>query len=326
VATTDHLAGMAIDTGKTIWKTPLHESRRDRQPARYEFKKCESGVAVFDVHSGLMFVDERTGSVAWRYHPRGRIQSHWGVSSERIALQTLRPDMTCLIAASRQRNVIEFPGLPQAWRAPPVIDLHSARTTPLYGLTGSGDIVLISDTRRIESYSTETALVSWSFSGGLSYAYVDPVLWRHGERLFVTMDGTTLSEIDTRTGSPLWASGIAESPLVDPSRQVTTNGEAAFAASRGLLRAVSLQDGTQLWRRFIGEDQDQWQVAVCGGNVAAWPVSNPKAITWCNVSNGQPLQKSKLPDQTRRVKVEPTETGCLVISDSGIRALRSMNQ
>ena len=246
--------------------------------------------------------------------PRGRLQPTWSCGTKQIVLQTLQPASTWLVDIAADRRIIEIPGLAEPWRVAPVVDEFNR-------------VTLATDTRRIECHVEHATSPLWTFRGGMSFAHVDPVPWTTHQHLLLTVDGTTLVEINRDTGRVVWSAGLCDLPLIDPARQVIATDDSALAASHDLLRCVSLKNGERRWEQFLGAGGEQWQVAVCGPLIAAWPMpsrdSSAMSVVWCDADSGQIVQRLNLPLGTKSVSVVGDERGASVLTDLNVIALRS---
>ena len=341
LATDTNLTAISLETGRDIWSTPLTKpvesvgrlvmgeggpaqvAERTARPSKpvSTVKICirDDAVFTFDSRTGAAAVDGRTGQVLWSFSPpRGKLQQQWSCGSRRIALQTVQPAITWSIDIATGR-VSERPGATEPWLQGPVVDDDDA-------------MVFVSADRRIESRSNANGRSLWRYRGGMSFAHVDPVLWSDGSQLLLSIDGTTLASVNRTTGTPNWSTGLADRPLKTPASQVITHGDAAFAASHGLLRRISLKYGDCQWERFLGTATDQWRVCACGELIAAWPVeskteinsSGPRQIVvWCDARTGRIIQRMSIANEERMINVTGDERGCLVQTDRSLIAFRA---
>ena len=159
----------------------------------------------------------------------------------------------------------------------------------------------------------------------MSFAHLDPIPWSLRQHLLLTIDGTTLTEIHRDTGRVVWSAGLCDLPLIDPARQMIATNDAAFVASRGMLRSVSLANGERRWEQFLGQGGDQWRVAACGPLIAAWPMDSrdttPASVVWCDANSGQIVERLGLPPRTKSLSVIGDEQGALVLTDTNVVAL-----
>lgn len=314
VATDDQLSALTLEEGRFLWSVPLVREALVRIQTGAQLLTRDHWVITFDLQTGLRLIDSRTGEIAWTFVPRGRLQPKWSCGTKQIVVQTLQPAMTWLVEIAAERRVTEMPGLTEPWRSAPAVD-------------ESGRVTLVTDTRRIECHVAQSASRLWTYRGGMSFAHVDPVPWTTRQHLLLTVDGTTLIDINRDTGRVIWSAGLCDLPLIDPARQVIATNEVAFAASRGVLRSVSLTNGERRWERFLGQGGEQWQVAKCGPLIAAWPMdsrgSAPASVVWCDANSGQIVERLGLPTKTRSVSVIGDERGAVVLTDANVIALHS---
>ena len=314
VATDDHLSALTLEEGRSLWSTAIFRKALVRIQTDVRLLTRDQRVITFDQQTGLQLIDSRSGEIVWTFVPRGRLQPKWCCDANQIVVQTLKPDSTWSVKIAANGSVIKMPGLTEPWRAAPVVD-------------ESGRVTLVTDTRRIECHIAHGASPLWTFRGGMSFAHSEPVTWNSNQHLLLTVDGTTLTEINRETGHVTWSAGLCDLPLVEPEQQVITSNESAFVASRGLLRCISLKNGERRWEQFLGPGDAQWRVSMCGPLIAAWPMpsgaSSTMAVVWCQADSGQVVQRLNLPLETKSISVVGDERGALVLTDSNVIALRT---
>lgn len=339
LAINDQLIALAVESGRPLWTTSLtllgEESERRTIPVvpatpntleaqDSSLQACFRGhwAFIFDPQSGVTAIDARTGDLAWTFQPpRGKLQSHWACNERHIAIQTLQPATTWLIDVAAKCQATDRPGSVEPWLQGPVFADDNA-------------LIELSADRRIESRSLLNGQRRWRFMGGMSFAHVDPVVWSAGSALMTTVDGTTLVRIDPLTGMASWTAGVADVPLMAPARQVISTGDAAYVASQGLLRQISLKTGECTWQRYLGTIADQWRLAICGDLVAAWPVESGiqgkpprpgtrQSIVWCDRHSGHLVQTTAFAPGERVLNLTADELGGLVQTDQNLIAFRN---
>ena len=315
VASGHELSGLTLEEGTPLWHVVFSSEMPDtKSPAEVQCYYHAPWILSYSRHAGVQRINSRTGEIVWKYAWPGRLQGEWPCGPHRLGLQTLHPDRTLMLDIAAGSPVIELPGVSEAWRSPPVMDRL-------------GRVVLVTNTRRVECYQGTNSKPRWIFSGGMSFAHLDPVIGLQGDRLLLTVDGTTLIEIDAENGTPKWSSGLVDLPLVDPPRQFSVRENSLFVAGRGMLRCVSLSDGQRLWETFLGRTEEQWRTVACGPLIAAWPLSprksQPVSIVWCDARTGQIVQRTALPLEADFVDVIRDEHGVIVCTDRSVAALIS---
>jgi outer membrane protein assembly factor BamB len=328
VATENELLALSLESGRELWMTPLAANRQSTPeqlgvtPTTTRIRCRDGVVIVFNPRTGLSFFDGRTGEkTASFYPPRGKLMPQWIVGESRIALQTQSPTVTWFVDAAGIGKVANSPSLGEPW-------LHGTVDGP------AGTMTTVNGDFRVACYSVFTGRTRWDYQGGLSYAHAHPVLWQSGKQMLLTVDGTTLVGLSGANGQAEWSAGIADRPLVNPAQQVVAQGGAAFAASHGLLRRVSLMTGECEWERYLGSAAEQWRVTPSRALLAAWPIGNPpgastpnpQAIVWCDLTTGQILQRMFV-DQAETVDtVHCDPLGWLILTDRRVLALTSAQQ
>jgi outer membrane protein assembly factor BamB/tetratricopeptide (TPR) repeat protein len=344
LATANQLAAVSLETGEELWVAPLATPSDpvgnlrligdgddwsgipldDRSTnAVVPVQVCLRGrwLLKFDPRMGVVAVDVHAGKVAWKFHPpHGTLQRHWACGTDRIALQTLQPATTWLLDIAPDRRVRKGPVATSPWSQAPLID-------------GDESWVTINQDRQIQGHSPKTGRRLWVYQGGVSYAYVDPVLWTSGPRLLMTIDGTSLTSVNRATGQAEWTAGISDRPMEFPARQVIATSDAAFAASQGLLRRISLKNGERQWERYLGSTADQWQVTATGKLVAAWPIvpptetdsarQTPTFVAWCDAASGRIVQTMTITSDEHPRNVSSDDQGWLVRTSRRIVAFSS---
>ena len=358
IAADDELSALTLESGRLLWSvalrsaepakskhlsanSPLAPALRGEGPgvrsssigskSHAQLQSRDHWVIEFEPQSGVRLIDARTGETAWSFHPPGQLESNWTCGAKQIALQTIQPATTWLLEIGAERRVAELTGHSEPWRRPPVID-------------DDGRVTVVTDTRRVECLAAQVVSPAWTFRGGMSFAHTDPVAWNSQQHLLLTIDGTTLTDIHRETGRALWSAGLTDWPLIDPVHQVVANDTTVFVASRGCVRAISLNNGQRLWERFVGDETSsaefanessnhgQWNVAACGSVVAAWPMtptgSTPqsgsavRSIWFCAADSGRIVQRCQLPANAKTASVTGDPSGTLIVTDRAIIAFR----
>ena len=358
IAADDELSALTLESGRLLWSvalrsggpakskhlsanSPLAPALRGEGPGVrgssigpkpfVQLQTRDHWVIEFEPQSGVRLIDARTGETAWSFQPPGQLERNWSCSAKQIALQTIQPATTWLLEIGAERRVAELTGHSEPWRRLPVID-------------DAGRVTVVTDTRRVECLAPQVASPAWTFRGGMSSAHTDPVAWTSHQHLLLTIDGTTLTDIHRETGRVLWSAGLTDWPLIDPVHQVVANDTTVFVASRGCVRAISLNNGQRLWEQFVGDETSaaefanessnhgQWNVAACGSLVAAWPMaptgSTPqtgsaiRSVWFCAADSGRIVQRCQLPAKAKKVSVAGDSSGTLVVTDRGIIAFR----
>lgn len=336
LAIEDQLVALTLESGSPLWTTslipPTDQSERRAGPSAapatsdqrvHSAQIClrNHWALVFDPQTGVMAIDARTGRIAWTFQPpRGKLQSQWACTEWHIAVQTLHPATTWFIDVAARCRASDRPGSVEPWLQGPVF-------------TDNDALIVLGVDRRIESRSLLNGQRSWRYQGGMSFAYVNPVVWMSGSTLLTIVDGTTLARIDLLTGRPVWTAGIADAPLTSPARQIVCSGDAAYIASQGILRQISLTNGKCLWQRYLGSITDQWRLAICDDLIAAWPMSTEtqgpaprerarQSIVWCELPTGRIVQTTAFDSGEHIVNLTTNDSGCLVQTSQKLIALR----
>lgn len=344
LATENQLAAVSLETGEELWATPLATpsdpvgnlrliGEGDDWPDTPLDDRSSTAVLPvqvslrgrwflkFDPRTGVVAIDVHTGKFAWRFHPpHGTLQRHWTCGTSQIALRTLQPATTWLVDIAPVRRVTKGPVATSPWLQAPMIE-------------GDESWVTINADRQIEGHSPVTGRRLWVYRGGMSFAYVDPVIWTAGSQLLMTIDGTTLTSVNRTTGRAEWTAGVSDRPMEFPARQVIATSDAAFAANQGLLRRISLKNGERQWERFLGSTADQWQVAASGELVAAWPIipakptdsgsQAPTFVSWSDVTSGRIVQRMTITPDEQILDVSGDDQGWLVRTSRRIVAFSS---
>lgn len=322
VATGTDVMALTLEAGQPLWSAPLPGSvpagaerflinesvmRNATDPGAVVVRLAlrRPWLVLLEQGTGLSVLDINSGQCVWTFlPPRGKLQTEWSCQGTRVALQTIQPSLTWLVTLGAQRQVTERPGTADPWLAGP--DL------------GEETSVMLTADRRIECRQLRDGQPVWTFQGGMSFAHTNPRLWSVDGQLLLAVDGTTLSAINRTQGRTDWSVGLAARPLTDPALQIVTTDHAAFAANSGLLRRISLQDGTCSWEQYLGGTSEQWQIAAEGRRVAAWPqvpdgAGRPTgAVVLCDARTGRITQRIPVRDSRLPTRLAWDETGCLI--------------
>ena len=92
-----------------------------------------------------------------------------------------------------------------------------------------------------------------------------PEILTDGAAMVVVEDRQFATRIDAETGTPLWRRPISATPLnqVSPNTDLATNK--LFVTSDRVARSFSLDDGTMIWKRYLGPGE--WTLKHSGGNL-----------------------------------------------------------
>ena len=178
-----------------------------------------------------------------------------------------------------------------------------------------------------------------------------PVAWAQNKRLIVLSDGSLLMSFDPQSGKRRWALGLADYPLASPSRQVCSLNDSVFAASRGKLRCIDIQNGKIHYERYLGDTVTQWQTSIVWNDrsksstnsevisdenhvslqaiIAVWPVdvfrSQSSCLLLCDAENGEILQRLRADSEIRKLVFDRGGNG-IVWTEKSLSGLRPITK
>jgi outer membrane protein assembly factor BamB len=98
-----------------------------------------------------------------------------------------------------------------------------------------------------------------------------PRLLGDSERLFMH-DGRSLFRLDPATGSKRWSSVLGIADLSERPLSVAYDDQRFYCVNGGMLRALSLEDGTPVWSHYLqGPDNAIWSLALTQHHVIVFP-------------------------------------------------------
>src|SRR5262249_22183904 len=103
-----------------------------------------------------------------------------------------------------------------------------------------------------------------------------PCVLGDSERVLVLHDGNLLIRLDPATGAKRWSCLLGTEDLSKREGSIALDERQAYCVFRWsstvTLRAVSLADGSPLWRRhWTGAENSTWSIALAAHHVIAYP-------------------------------------------------------
>ncbi len=349
-----------------------------------ESKEHSFWPAFFDLDQGLQLFDPNDGHPVARLKPPGQLNGIIGFGNLKIVhargdealrgfdkevsnlapdrisgqlgssfvvyMQTVKPTRhwrATRSASGDEWSLGEISVGGEAWQETPMI--LENRTI---GITTANSLVgcLIEEPDAVVDRSTDPDISElqppsncW-MNRNLSNSFVRPTAFRHQDKLLVIVDGSRLTFFSPTTGVPKWSTGLTDFPMNASAEQLSRNEDCVFAASQGVLRAISINDGRVQFERYLGASSEQWRTAIAwsagprvhaptksSGDVAsqslvaAWPI-NPEpgqsqAIRVCDGTTGTIIQQLRVDGKPQGILLDHAGVGILWTdqSVSGVR-------
>lgn len=274
-----------------------------------------------------------------------------------LSMQTLNPTRVWTASAMSPRErwlVEEISRGGEAWLTTPFhLDNQLFATMCEHRLVGyrlkdrSGEL---SPLKMAEKVEPSQATNSWVYRD-FSYGFREPCAFVQDGQLLAVTDGSQLLSLDPLHRVRKWMSGLADSPLREPARQVCGVDGRMIVTSQGVLRAISSRDGSLLYEHYLGNTTTQWRTVVARharsdrpesngsrkavathGNrsiIAAWPVESGKdvePVLWlCDAETGDVLQRFRLDAQPTNLVLDHEGFGILATAKTlnGLHSLSS---
>jgi len=327
--------------------------------------------ASFSVDRGLRLFNSNDGNVVAEIVPEGRLHRIIGTSREQtgsvsdaasdhqnddgsfgassrcidrsltVLMQTIKPTRTLVASVSLIRNewfITELARGGEPWQSVPIVaDGCVVGVTADHHLVGYGSIGREPPEENASTVDAYENLGRWA-KRQLAIGQAPPAVYPQSRGVLVAVDGSQLALVDARTGARMWSQGIADYPLRAADRQICVADGRAFAASQGLLRCISAEDGAVLFEQYLGDTAAQWQVSPVWsppsdntssekppiGLLAAWPLNSARKVSslWiCDAQTGAIRQQIRLDAAPREIAIN--YDGCGVVrTDRSLTGLR----
>lgn len=371
VATPNGWQARSVENGRRIWQQiSLSEGTPHLVPQSSDFDNEARWPAMFDLDHGLQLYDPNDGHVAANLKPPGRLHSIVGFavgqrtptndaaakrSSEvtqgpaiTVLMQTVKPTRTWRASASSPRmpwKIDEISDGGEPWQSAPLsFGSRIVGLTTDHHLLGLGLDQPASQITRVGESNEEVADSSrtdrWVHDN-FAIGQAPPTAFARQQKLFVLVDGSQFASFDVSTGRRNWTTGLADFPLKSPCCQVCTDDECVFAASQGILRAVSFKDGSVCLEKYLGDTAPQWQTRLAwiaeqgqsrvqsAGDlispgrrkavVACWPLTTSQdkvyQIRLCDAETGAIRQQLQVESAPQELLINADGYGLLWLSD-----------
>ncbi len=338
-ATRTRLVALSLDKGAVEWQHDLGagaagpavanpfareavaEAGRDAGPSPLsDFRIVGNRIFCLRGDQALMAFDGDSGLVDWSYTPpAGRINPHLLVGPRRIVLQVRKPNAVLVLDTATGRRQGEFARLDdEEWpRDPlPIDDDH---------------VALVADRMTVALFDVARGVNAWVFRETAELPrYGAPRLLGDADRLLVLHDGRELIRLDPATGAKAWARLLGSEDLSDRPEAIALGGDRAFVANGATLAAVSLLDGSTLWKRPLnGPTAAGWAVALAERSVAAFPVPSKGREEYLSTlplvfrrrDDGDLIQRLLIQASVSDLAVRFSPRGALVATQGGLWAL-----
>ena len=342
-ATRTRLVALSLDKGAVEWqydlgvgttakgganpfaRDPVAEGARDAASTPLQdFRIVGSRIFCLRGDQALMAFDGDTGLLDWSYAPTaGRINPHLLIGPRRIVLQVRKPNSVLVLETETGRRKSEFPRTEEEeWpRDPiPIDDDH---------------IALVADRMTVALLDTSRGVNAWVFQETKDLPkYGPPRLFGDAERLLVLQDGRELIQLDPATGAKGWSRLLGTEDLSERPEAIALAGDRVLFANGPALSALSMADGSVLWKRPLNGPAIGWSLALTERSVAAYP--NPTRIKEDDLGvlplvfhrrlDGEPLQRLLFQAPVSDLTIRFSPRGVLVATQGGLWALGDRQQ
>ncbi len=351
VATPRQIVGLELAQGAVQWKYEVPRSVADPKPdpfadvnlneALERRDKAAELLSEVQIVKGRVFflrgrreliaLDGDTGALDWSFSaPPGEINPNLWIGTDRIVLQVDKPNQLLVLrtddgqpvtrVALAENELLERPPMP--------LDEDS--------------VLLVPDRRTVKRFDLKHGQTQWVYQESKDLPVNGPPrLLGNAEHLLVLHDGRLLIRLDPATGSKRWScqlgiEDLSERPgamVCDDKSFYCVNIENIYGSMRQALRAVSLEDGSRLWSRYLmGPHDAVWSVALSQRCVIAYPSSTrlTDAADLVNLpvilrrrENGALVQRFVIPTTITDVTFKVDPRGALLATSRGLWALGS---
>ncbi len=297
------------------------EAQKDQATAQLQdFRLVGGKVVCLRGDQAILCVDGDTGQVDWTYAPgAGRINPRLLVGPERIVLQVRQPNAVLVLDTATGRRRAEFArGDEEEWaRDPlPIDDDH---------------VVLDPDRRTVALFDLNRGVDAWTFRESTELPrHGPPRLLGDAGRLLVVHNGNDLIRLDPATGKKRWSRPLGTEDLSERPEAFALAGDRFYYADERDLAALSVADGTTVWRRKLIGPSQGWSVVLTEQCVAAYPDPSRMAaddelpalpVVFRRRDTGEIVQRLVFPIPAADLTVCLAPRGAFVATQAGYWAL-----
>ncbi len=338
-ATSRQVVALDVRTGAVQWRFG-QEGVAQPRPGPDPFARDEpradapetlgSALHGFQIVAGRLFllrgddaliaVDGDAGIVHWTYTSRGgAINPKIWIGPDRLVLQTQKPQELVVLETESGR-LVSHCGLGDREGLERV-------PTPL----DEDHVIVVTDRRTVKKFDLTQGRFLWDYResaempvNGAPRTLVD------AEHLLVIHDGRTLIRLDPVTGSKQWSSVLGTEDLGERPSAVAFDEHRFYCVSKQNLRALSLDDGSLLWSRYLaGQDLLQWSLALSDRAVLAYPSYSslwedqpePMLVVVRRQTDGALIQRFVFPATISAVNLRLDARGALITTPRELWAL-----
>lgn len=271
----------------------------------------------------LVAIDGADGIVHWSYNVRdGAIDPKVWIGPDRLILRTEGPSELVVLETETglpvsRLGLAEGEGLE---RTPVPLDADHA--------------IVVTDRRGVKNFDMARGRFVWEYRESQEMPVNGaPRPLVEAERLLVVHDGRTLLRLDPATGSKQWSAVLGTENLGERPDSLALDGERFYCVSKRMLRAISLEDGSSLWSRYLaGPDLLQWSLALTDRAILAYPTSSSVweervdslPIVARRRTDGALIQRLALPATIADAQIQLDAQGALLTTSRELWALGGM--
>ncbi|HVV99739.1 MAG TPA: PQQ-binding-like beta-propeller repeat protein [Planctomycetaceae bacterium] len=274
------------------------------------FRTTGSAVIAQQADGSLWTFDALDGRLLWQFDPAaGRIQKQWACQDDRIVLQTLRPARLMVLDTRDGRTLMDVPASATAWIAQPAIV--------------GGAAVTIGPADHIQGDTLDGSL-HWVYNGPLTQANASPAMLSNGAHLLIVIDGDTLVKLNPLDGRTQWRRWLGNEPVGRAHQLACLDDESVYIASTGVLRCVSLADGSERWQQPLGPRNSVWKTSLVGSILAVAPQrlsGRPPFVELCEARSGRPIERLWFRGAGEHLDVYPWGAGAVVAAEGRLFGL-----
>jgi outer membrane protein assembly factor BamB/Icc-related predicted phosphoesterase len=258
----------------------------------------------------IVFLDNRSGEVKWKYQTSGKIYSTPAISEGQVVCASTDSTIYCLNLDLGQLCWKFKTG--KAIVASPAIDDQSVYIGSSEGIFRCLDL--------------KTGKLNWEFKGVNNFVESRPLIWQ--DKVYFGSWGNTFYALNKKTGTIKWKREKYTNRMLSPAAvwPVAANGKIFIVAPDRHMTALDAQTGTEIWdsdkyscRESIGISLDGELVYIKNmteGNIDAFYTNaDEQKLVWeCKAELGYEIAPSPITENENLVFV-PTTNGIVCAID-----------
>ncbi len=243
------------------------EERKDRpNHVLHEFRLVKDRVFCLRGNSELVALDGDTGALDWSFSaPPGEINPNLWIGSDRVVLQVNRPNQLLVLRTEDGQPIAKtnLAESEQLERPPLPVDDDS--------------VLVVLDPRTVKKYELNHGHTVWEYRESEDLPVNGPPrLFGDAERVLVLHEGRTLIRLDPATGAKRWSCQVGTGDMGQYPGALAFDDQRFYCIYRWSsivsLLAVSLADGSTVWKSvWAGPEDSWWSIALSADHVIAYP-------------------------------------------------------